>query len=48
LGKGGEMNGTGEIIYSGDSFKGTMKMQMPQSNMEMIAHMTGRRIGDCK
>jgi hypothetical protein len=47
-GKGGEVNGTGEIIYSGDSFKGTMKMQMPQSNMEMTAHMNGKRIGECK
>jgi len=47
-GKGGEMKGTGKIVYSGDSFKGTMKMQMPQSNMEMTAHMEGKRIGDCK
>jgi len=47
-GEGGEMKGTGEITYSGESFKGTMKMQMPQSNMEMTSHMEGRRIGDCK
>jgi len=42
------MKGTGELTYSGDSFKGTMKLQMPQSNMEMTGHMEGRRIGDCK
>jgi hypothetical protein len=47
-GKGGEMKGTGEITYSGDSFKGTMKMKMPQQDMEMTSHMEGRRIGDCK
>jgi hypothetical protein len=47
-GKGGEMNGTGKIIYSGDSFKGTMKMQVPGSNMEMTAHMEGKRIGECR
>jgi hypothetical protein len=47
-GKQGEMKGSGEITYSGDSFKGTMKMQMPQANMEMISHMEGKRIGDCK
>ena len=47
-GEGGKMKGTGEITYSGDSFKGTMKIQMPQTNMEMTSHMDGRRIGDCK
>jgi hypothetical protein len=46
-GKEGEMKGSGEITYSGDTFKGTMKMQMPQANMEMISHMEGKRIGDC-
>ena len=42
------MKGTGEITYSGDTFKGTMKIQMPQANMEMTSHMDGKRIGDCK
>lgn len=47
-GPGGRMKGTGEITYGGDTFKGTMKIQMPQENMEMTSHMDGRRIGDCK
>ena len=47
-GQGGEMKGSGELTYSGDSFKGTMELQMPQSNMEMTGRMEGRRIGDCK
>ena len=47
-GQGGKMKGTGEITYSGDTFKGTMKIQMPQANMEMTSHMDGKRIGDCK
>lgn len=46
-GKQGEMKGAGQITYSGETFKGSMKMQMPQANMEMISHMEGKRIGDC-
>ena len=46
-GQGGEMKGAGEITYSGDTFKGTMKMQMPHANMEMVSHMEGKRIGGC-
>ena len=33
--QGGEMKGTGKITYSGDSFKGTMIMSMPQANMKI-------------
>ena len=47
-GQGGDMKGTGEMTYSGDSLKGTIKIPMPQANMEMTNHITGRRIGDCK
>ncbi len=48
-GKGGEVKGTGKIIYSGNSFKGAMKMTMKgQENMEMTSHMSGKRLGDCK
>jgi hypothetical protein len=47
-GKGGEMKGEGEITYSKDTFKGIMKMKMPQANMEMISHMEGRRVGACE
>ena len=47
-GQGGDMKGTGKITYSGNSFKGTIKMTMAQSNMEMTSHISGHRIGDCK
>ncbi len=47
-GQGGEMTGTGNITYSGNSFKGTIKMAMPQQNMQMTSHLTGQRLGPCK
>jgi len=37
-----------EKIDSGNSFKGTMVMSMPQANMNITTHMNGKRIGDCK
>lgn len=46
--QGGEMKGTGKITYSGDSFEGTMIMSMPQANMKITTHISGKRIGDCK
>jgi len=46
--QGGEMEGTGKITYSGDSFEGTMIMSMPQANMKITTHISGKRIGDCK
>ena len=46
-GQGGETKGTGEIIYSGISFKGTIKMIMVQSNMQMTSNIKGSRIGNC-
>jgi hypothetical protein len=47
--QGGEMKGTGEVTYKGNTFEGTMKMSMPQQgNMEVTIHVSGRRIGDCK
>ena len=45
---GGKMKGTGKTTYSGNSFKGTMVMSMPQANMKITTHMNGKRIGDCK
>jgi hypothetical protein len=45
---GGKMKGTGTTTYSGDSFKGTMEMVMPQTNMKITTHMSGKRIGECK
>ncbi|MFH1675123.1 MAG: DUF3617 family protein [Pseudomonadota bacterium] len=47
-GQGGTMTGTGSVTYSGNSFKGTIKMTMPESNMEMTCHISGHRIGDCE
>jgi hypothetical protein len=47
-GQGGTMTGTGSVTYSGTSFKGTIKMTMPESNMEMTSHISGHRIGDCE
>ena len=46
-GENGTMTGTGKITYRGDSFKGTVKMTLEESNMQMTSHMNGRRIGDC-
>lgn len=44
-------SGTGEIIYKGDSYEATMKVQDKSSNhgsMQMVQHIKGRRIGNCK
>lgn len=37
---------TGQITYHGDKFEGTINITM--EGMEIIQHMSGRRIGDCK
>jgi hypothetical protein len=37
---------TREITYHGDTFEGLIRIDM--QGMEMIQHMNGRRIGDCK
>jgi Protein of unknown function (DUF3617) len=43
------MSGTGEFIYSGDSYTGTMKMDMARGGQPMAATMkyAGKRLGDC-
>ena len=41
----GESKINGEITYNGDTFKGTLKIDM--QGMEMVQNMSGRRIGDC-
>ena len=46
--QGEEMKGNGKITYSGNSLEGTIKMIMSQANMEMISHISGHRIGNCK
>ena len=40
------MSGTGEIVYSGDSYAGTMKMDMGGRGA-MTMKYTGKRLGDC-
>ncbi len=47
-GHGGDMKGTGEIIYSGNTLKGTIRMTNTQSSSEVTSHLTGHRIGECK
>jgi hypothetical protein len=42
----GKARATGKITYSGDTFKGTIKMTM--QGMETIQHLSGQRIGNCK
>ena len=37
---------SGEITYHGDTFKGILRIDM--HGMEMIQHMSGRRIGNCR
>jgi hypothetical protein len=38
-------SGTGEIVFNGDSYVGTMKMTTQQGEMTM--KMSGKRVGDC-
>ena len=47
-GHGGAATGTGRITYSGSSFEGTFEMIADQSNIRIISHMSGHRLGDCK
>jgi hypothetical protein len=46
-GQGGETKGTGEITYSGTSFKGVIKMIVVQADMQMTSKIKGLRIGNC-
>ncbi|HYA31153.1 MAG TPA: DUF3617 family protein [Thermodesulfovibrionales bacterium] len=49
--KDGTMDSTGKITYKGNGFDGDIKAIMNTKDtdkMEIIQHMTGRRIGDCK
>ncbi len=49
--EGGVSKGKGKITYSGNKFKGTLKMTVKnkgQREMKMISHISGRRIGKCK
>jgi hypothetical protein len=46
-GQGGEMDGTGEITYAGDTMKGNMVMVMKAMNMTIKNTLSGKRIGPC-
>lgn len=42
---------TGEIVYKGDSYEGTMTMTTVdprRGQRQMTEHITGKRVGDCK
>ena len=43
------MNGTGEVIYAGDTYTSTMVMNMARGGqmMAMTMKSTGKRLGDC-
>ena len=45
----GAMTGTGEIVYSGDTYLGTMKMTTGRGGQPMTMTMkySGKRLGDC-
>ena len=40
-----QMTGSGEFLYSGDTYTGTMKMSMQGQDMTM--KYSGKRLGDC-
>ena len=46
-GKTGEMEGTGEITYSGDTMAGTMEMVIKGAGMKVKNTITGKRLGPC-
>lgn len=46
-GQGGQMDGTGQVTYRGDTMDGTMRMVIKGVDMEVTNHITGRRIGAC-
>jgi len=46
----GAMSGTGTMTTRATSFSGksTFKMRDNGENMDMVSHITGKRVGDCK
>lgn len=46
-GQNGQMEGTGEVTYGGDSMEGTMDMVIKGADMQIKNKISGRRIGDC-
>ena len=47
-GLGQEMIGVGEVTYYGNIFKGTVRMSIPGTEIEMISNINGHRVGDCR
>ncbi|MGA7615134.1 MAG: DUF3617 family protein [Thermoanaerobaculia bacterium] len=41
-----KVTGSGEVVYSGDSYEGTMNMEMEQHKMKM--NFKAHRLGDCE
>ncbi len=46
-GQGGQMNGTGEVTYTGDTMEGKMEMEIQGMDMKVKNSLSGRRIGPC-
>ncbi|UCE90213.1 MAG: DUF3617 domain-containing protein [Pseudomonadota bacterium] len=49
--RGTVSNGTGNITYSGNTYKGTIEIEMSEGGgqpVKMIQHLEGKRVGDCK
>jgi hypothetical protein len=47
---GGTQIGNGEVVYSGDSYEGTMKLTMTDPRIgerHIVSHTKARRTGDC-
>ena len=46
-GQGGQMEGSGEVTYHGDTMDGSMVMAISGTNMQITNTITGRRVGNC-
>jgi hypothetical protein len=46
-GQGGQMEGSGEVTYHGDTMEGSMVMAISGTNMQITNTITGRRVGNC-
>jgi hypothetical protein len=47
----GGMEGSGKIVYHGDTFDGTITMSLndpEEGKINMVQRITGKRLGDCK
>jgi hypothetical protein len=46
-GRNGEMEGSGKIVYKGDTMTGEMNMVIKGAGMQLTNKISGRRIGKC-